>query len=244
MRSSGLILAGVLAVAGTALRAQAPPVHAPDGGTMERIQSIDIPPLPNAPFSATVTTEWTQYLENGATSIRRNSRRIARDARGRVFQERRSFLPGPGAPVASALTEIDIADPATHTAAVCDVRSRVCELMAYTQPAVPPLPPAGQNGALGIVRQSLGTQHSNGLELVGTRETQTLPGTAIGATIPLVVVKEFWYAPSLGVNISTRRDDPRGGLQVFDVTDIVTVDPDPSLFVLPANAQIIDRRRR
>ena len=62
MRSSGLILAGVLAVAGTGLLAQAPPVHAPDGGTMERIQSIDIPPLPNAPFTATVITEWTQIL--------------------------------------------------------------------------------------------------------------------------------------------------------------------------------------
>jgi hypothetical protein len=242
MRS--LILAGIFAVAGTALLAQAPPVHAPDGGTMERIQSIDIPPLSNAPFTATVITEWSQSLENGATSIRRNTRRIARDARGRVFQERRLFLPGPGAPVTSPLTEIDIADPATRTVAVCDVRSHVCELMPYTQPAVPVLPPAGQNGALGIVRQNLGTQTSNGLELIGTRETQTLPGTAIGANIPLVVVKEFWYAPSLGVNILTRRDDPRGGLQVFQVTDIVTSDPDPSLFVLPANAQIVDRRPR
>jgi hypothetical protein len=242
MRKSGLFLAGVLVVAGSALHGQAPPVHAPDGGTTERIQSIDIPPLPNAPFAATVNTEWTRTLENAATSLVRNSRLVARDARGRVFQERRMFVPGD--PSKAALTEIDIADPAMHTVAVCDVRSRVCELMAYTQPAMPALPPAGQNGALRLVRESLGTQHVNGLELIGTRETQTLPGTAIGADRPLAVVKEFWYAPSLGVNISTRRNDPRGGLQVFEVTNIDTSSPDPALFVLPANAQIIDRRRR
>jgi hypothetical protein len=242
MRRSGLILAGVLVVVGSALRAQAPPVHAPDGGTMERIQSIDIPPLPNAPFSATVTTEWTRYFEDGTTSLLRNSRRVARDGRGRVFQERRMLVPGD--PSTSALTELDFADPATRTVAVCDPGGRTCELMAYTMPAVPSLPPAGQNGALGIVRENLGTQHINGLELVGTRETQTLPGSAIGGNRPLAVVKEFWYAPSLGVNISTRRNDPRGGLQVFEVTNIDTTDPDPALFARPANAQIIDRRRR
>jgi hypothetical protein len=150
----------------------------------------------------------------------------------------------PGDASKAALTEIDISDPTTHTVFVCDGAGRACDLLPYNQPAVPTLPPAGANGPAGIVRVNLGTIHVNGLELVGTRETQNLPGTAIGASHPFAVVKEFWYAPSLGVNVTTRRSDPRGGLQVFEVTDIETVDPDPALFVKPANAQVIDRRRR
>ena len=128
--------------------AQAPPVHAPDGGTMERIQSIDIPPLPNAPFTATVNTEWTRLLEDGTTTLVRNSRRIARDAQGRVFQERRMFVPGDVSK--AALTEIRIfPDPTTHTVFVCDVgqaahatcfrtTSRPCRRCRQPDETVPP----------------------------------------------------------------------------------------------------------
>lgn len=35
-------------------------LHAPDRGTFERFQSILLPPLPHAPFTATVTAEWTK----------------------------------------------------------------------------------------------------------------------------------------------------------------------------------------
>ena len=40
------------------------------------------------------------------------------------------------------------------------------------------------------------------------------------------------------------RNDPRSGLELFEVTNVDTSDPDPSLFALPRSAQIIDRRRR
>ena len=47
---------GSLALGGTML-GQSVPEHAPDGGTVQRIQSIDIPTIANAPFSAVVVTE-------------------------------------------------------------------------------------------------------------------------------------------------------------------------------------------
>jgi len=238
MRRSVSTSVSVLVLAGVALLAQTPPVHAPDGGTMQRIQSIDVPPLPNASFTATVNTEWTRYLADGAISLLRNSRTIARDAAGRVFQERRTFVSGD--PRTSRLTEVDLYDPMSHMMAVCDAQGRACELQAYFQPAVPPIPPTGPN----LVRESLGIQHLNGLELVGTRETQTIPAGPIGADRTLSVVKEFWYSPTLGVNISTRRNDPRSGMEVFEVTNVDTSEPDPSRFMLPRGAQIIDRRRR
>jgi hypothetical protein len=53
------------------------------------LTSIVVPPLPNAPFSATVNTEWTRSLENGATMIFKNHRLIARDAHGPIFHPAR-----------------------------------------------------------------------------------------------------------------------------------------------------------
>src|SRR5215467_9542569 len=77
------------------LFAQAPqaPTRAPDGSTRQMLTSIVVPPLPNAPFSATVNTEWTRYLTDGATLVLKNRRLIARDGRGRVFEERRFLVP-------------------------------------------------------------------------------------------------------------------------------------------------------
>ena len=60
---------------------------------MERVQSIDIPPMANAPFSAVVVTEWTRIMPDGSTALMKNHRTVARDSLGRVFQERRYFSP-------------------------------------------------------------------------------------------------------------------------------------------------------
>jgi hypothetical protein len=90
--------------------------------------------------------------------------------------------------------------------------------------------------------ESLGTQIVSGFDAQGTRETTTLNGDRVGADRPLTITKEFWYSPKLGLNLSTKRIDPRAGIESFTVTDISTAEPDPALFELPATARIIDRR--
>jgi hypothetical protein len=243
-KSSALILALLVFSSRAALtQNQRAPVHAPDGGTREMITSIWVPPLPNAPFSASVNTEWTRYLEDGATLIIKNRRLIARDGRGRVFQERRWLAPD-GSPVQSRLTRTEIADPGTHTIAFCDPYQQVCELQFYGAGVTVDLPPAGPspNGASSLTRVDLGTQTVNGLETIGTRETQTINAAAVGADRPLSITKEFWYSRSLGLNLSTKRSDPRSGIEVFTVTDINPAEPDPNLFELPQNARTVDYR--
>src|SRR6516225_431794 len=37
-------------------------MHAPDGGVIEQFNSILLPPVPHAPFTSTVTAEWTKVL--------------------------------------------------------------------------------------------------------------------------------------------------------------------------------------
>ena len=50
-----------------------------DGGVREVLESIGILPIPNAPFTATLATEWVRYTAEGATITLVNERHIARD---------------------------------------------------------------------------------------------------------------------------------------------------------------------
>jgi hypothetical protein len=188
------LIAATLAFTSRVALTQAPQqrLHAPDGGTHEMLTSIFVPPLPSAPFSAFVDTEWTKYLADGSTQILRNHRLVARDGQGRIFQERRTFVPdgGRGEP---QITRTELAELATHTIAYCDPRVWICELRFYNAPASLALPPAGAsaNGTASLVRDNLGTRTLEGLELIGTRETQTFAAAVTGTSRPLVVVKEF-----------------------------------------------------
>jgi len=241
------VVVTALALSGRAVLTQAPqePQHAPDGTPRGLITSILVPAIPDAPFSATVETEWTRYLDNGGRQVLTNRRLIARDGVGRVFQERRLFVP-PGGPMQSPVWRTELAEASTQTVAYCDTRSHVCELRFYGGPGAAAqtwssAAPATKTTE-SLVREDLGVRSVNGLELVGTRESQPLGLTATGSDRPLAVVKEFWYSKQLGLNVITRRDDPRSGIEAFTVTDIHLSEPDRGLFTLPATFKVVDLR--
>jgi hypothetical protein len=243
MRRSAACLAILVVLSLRGPLAQTSPVHAPDGDSgVSAIFSIAVPPLPNVPFSATLRTEQTRVLPSGASGMMiGNHRLIARDGVGRVFQERRMFVPA-GSPMASQLTQTEIADPSTHTIAVCDPNRHLCDLRIYRGSPAASLPPDGpsSDGASYLTREPLGTQTVNGLETIGTREVLTV---AVNTDHPLSVTKEFWYSPLLGLNLTTKRWDPRiGRVEVFTLTNIRLSEPEPNLFTLPGDARVVDFR--
>src|SRR6266481_1940085 len=105
-----LLLAGFLILPNSLAQAPQEPQRPPDGGTREVLISILIPSLPNAPFTATVNTEWIRQLPDGSTITLKNHRAIARDAAGRIFQERRALVPDDGK-TKSGVTQIEISGP-------------------------------------------------------------------------------------------------------------------------------------
>jgi hypothetical protein len=220
------------------------PQHAPDGGALEMISSIFIPAWPNSPFTATVNTTWVRQLPDGSTIALKNHRTIARDAAGRIFQERRMFVPESGNGE-SAVRQIEISDPVAHEFYVCKPLERVCRLEQYSRsesadfagPAVGRKPP-DSSGAEDLGKQSIG-----GLETVGTRETSVIPAGTIGNNSPLMSKHEFWYSPLLGINLITKRQEPRGGDQNFEISDIAVGEPDTKLFAPPAGFKIMDMRK-
>jgi hypothetical protein len=240
------LLAGFLILPNACSLAQTPqePQRLPDGGTREVLISILIPSLPNAPFTATVNTEWIRQLPDGSTIILKNRRAIARDIAGRIFQERSSLVPD-GGQIESAVSQIEISDPVSHELYICVPSERVCQLKLFSPPDSP------RSAAAGAVRrgpgspglEDLGKQSIGGLETVGTRETTVIPTGAIGNNSPLLTNREFWYSPQLGVNLISRRQDPRFGSQNFEVTDIALGEPDARLFAIPSGSKILDLRK-
>lgn len=229
----------VCPLAAIACLAQSTPLALPDGGAHVRLISIQVSDIPGAPFTATVNAEWVRTLANGTRITLVNHRLIARDSAGRVFQERRMLVPqniqGP-----SVITETDITDPVGKQQYTCFPSRHICHLAPRTSFVTTQGLPTG--AAADATSEPLGTQSIGGVETVGTRETTTIPVGEIGNDSPINVTREFWFAPKLGMNLITVRDDPRSGEQRFELSDIVLGEPDTKLFSPPEGDRIVDLR--
>jgi hypothetical protein len=240
-----LSLATILVALAVPVSAQSPPdaLHAPDGNSFTRIVSIFIAPIPNAPFTATVSTEWTRQTSDGATVVVKNHRTVARDSLGHVFEERRRFVPA-DSNADSLLFQMDFVDPTRHTRTICLPAGKMCDTFNFFSPmneAVLPVDPIGDSKRY-LSREDLGKGETEGLETIGTRETITTNAGVVGNDREVARTKEYWYSPKLGVNLMVKRFDPLQGTQVFTVSNISLAEPDARLFVIPASFRLIDQR--
>ena len=240
-----LVSASVLFSLSVLAQNSEPGMHAPDGGVIEQFNSILLPPVPHAPFTSTVTAEWTKVLEDGSTLTVQNHRLVVRDGTGRIYQERRRLVPRDSQHEPD-LQRIEISDPAAHTKYFCQPETHVCALADYVGPETATTQQVGteQDSFGTLTREDLGKTSVNGVEAVGTRETRTLNPGAIGNDRTIAIVKEIWFSPELGINVSVKRVDPRHGTQVINVTDINQAEPDPQWFKVPAGYTVLDRRAK
>jgi hypothetical protein len=221
-----------------------------DGGVRETLESIVVPPKPQAPFTLTLETEWVKTLFDGGTITFVNKRRIARDAAGRIYQERWALV-GKDDIEDSIMTTIQISDPHAHTLYNCFLltEAKTCELVTYvpTTPEIAkarPRPTGNLPGDLGdVVHEELGKRIIAGVETEGTHDARTYNPGAFGNDRKVTIEREVWYSPQLGLNLLSIRNDPRIGKQTFTVTNVVLADPDPALFEVPAGFKVVDRRQ-
>ncbi len=248
MRSaSGLLLVVLFFLSFSFLNAQTTDeeIHAPDGGTMEKLMSISVPPIANAPFSSTVSTEWVKELSDGTTITLQNHRTVVRDSAGRIFQERATLVPKNGTKQ-SEVWRFEITDPVAHTRYMCFPKTKICSASRYFAPpnsekmAVQPAGPLDANGDRNLMRESMGTNDISGIDVTGTRETTTINAGVIGNDKPISIVKEIWFSSKLDLNIAVKRADPRHGTEDFLVSNISTAEPDPKYFSVPTNYSVDD----
>ncbi len=86
--------------------------------------------------------------------------------------------------------------------------------------------------------ESLGTQVMEGVTVEGKRVTRTIPAAQIGNDRPLDITSEVWTSAELGVVVLSKRNDPRFGETVYQLTDIKRVEPDHALFEVPSGYTI------
>lgn len=221
---------------------------AQDGGVREVLESIVIPPITNAPFTASLITEWVRYTPGGASITFINKRQVARDAQGRLYEERWALVPK-DSDVKSRIQWIQIADPRLGTLYNCNMISHVCDWLRYNAAsdlaaatAQPPLTGPLPNGKGFAQAENLGTRQIAGMETTGTRVTTTLnPGT-MGNDQPVVTTRETWRSDQLAVNLLSIRTDPLFGTQTFTVSELDPAPPDPQLFEPPAGFSVRDQR--
>jgi hypothetical protein len=88
--------------------------------------------------------------------------------------------------------------------------------------------------------EDLGSKTIEGVLVTGTRTTTTIPAGQIGNDKPLSIVTEVWTSPELKTVVYSKRSDPRMGDQTFQLTNVVRVEPDPTLFTVPADFKVLD----
>ena len=94
-------------------------------------------------------------------------------------------------------------------------------------------------------KENLGEQVVEGVRATGTRTTTVIPaGSSIGNLNEIRIVSEQWFSPDLDVLVLTRHSDPRVGETVYKLTNVVRAQPDPNLFVPPADYTIRGRSVR
>ena len=250
LQAAAVLCAGLLAgvVCAQDVQPTRPVMPAQDGGVREVMESIVVPPIPNAPFTATLATEWARPTPDGGTITLVNRRQIARDNLGRIYEQRWALVPKNG-DAKSIMTWIQVADPSQHTVYNCNAIKLVCDLLTYDSApdlvaAVEHTPAPGPlRGGRGSVQvESLGMKTVAGMDTVGTRVTTTLAPGVMGNDRPVTRTTETWRSEQLALNLISIRSAPLTGTQTFTITELDPNPPDPQLFQPPDGFKVVDQR--
>lgn len=226
------------------LAAQEPP-RGPDRSSSSptHVSGVEILAIPDKPFSAKTSTDWTRKRADGATVTMHVDAFLARDSEGRIYRENHGFVPV-GSRDPAPLHEIHLTDPVAKTDLLCDVRAHACKLSVYWPKTLFETTPEGtyDRGTLTLSREVLGPDTIEGIPVLGTRETTTITAGVSGNDRPIVSTREFWYSDELQTNLAITRIDPVKGKQIIRLSHISRTAPDSHLWDVPVGFKVRDLR--
>jgi len=218
--------------------------------TINMASGLGLSVITGAPYSGRQSMKSVQTLADG-TRLTRGSpseTKTYRDSMGRVRTERPAFPASAGSKPPASFTLVEIQDPvagyryaldsANHVAHRAPLQSRV--VPAATALAAVDSPSFTQKLSDGVTATSepLGTQVMSGVTVVGRRTTLSYPaGSRVGNDRPLSTVTETWITPQ-GIVLLSKST----GLSESTTTmeDFSAAEPDPTLFLIPSDYQIVD----
>ncbi len=201
---------------------------------------IFVTPIPGSPFSAVINVERSMVRPDGSAANVKTFRNIARDSKGRIYNEGRNLVPV-GDSSTPQVFRIHLYDPQTristflfpseHTYSARTVNrppATVPPALLQASPSGPTLP---QNDF--AKEEDLGTREIEGVQAHGVLETQTIPAEN-GSGKDIIVTDEYWYSAELRINLIIKHNDPRSGSATLTVAHVTRTEPDPALFEIPA----------
>jgi len=223
-----------------------------------------------APYSAEEISSMVQTLADG-THITRTSltRKLYRDSAGRTRTERSLGGPVTRKQSVDVPVIVEITDPVEHVKYTLDTVNKVAhkQAMAAREPqkvatgtavcATPVRPfssavaragaasapgnPAGDD-APQFSHEKLESRTMEGVLVEGTRDTTVYPTGSQGNDRPITQVSESWRSPELKVTVLWTNNDPRNGENTQRLTNIDRSEPDPSLFLPPADYTVVEEK--
>jgi hypothetical protein len=195
-------------------------------------------PVTGKPFSGVETRETKQILSDGSPVTKKSVSKVARDAEGRMRSESGQHAILFDAPTmtnyvmgAKSCTKDVIGEGASIMIAATETGTSVSW---HSHTGTPKPDPK-------ITTEELGFQVVNGISAKGTRQTLTIPATALGSDHDIKVVNERWYSEELGVLIRSSNRDPRFGTTTYELSEINQSTPDLSLFTPPTGCNEMQR---
>jgi hypothetical protein len=205
------------------------------------------PVVKGAPYSADVSSEFTQTLPDGNKIHQLTSEKAYRDSEGRTRRETSlAALSSGGDANTPMLAFID--DPVAGVSYALDLTNRTATKRLFRQPPPNGPRPSRQRASdPNSKTESLGRQIVAGVPADGTRTARTIPAGQVGNLLPITIVTERWYSPDLQTVVLEKRSDPRSGETIFQLTNISRAEPPSTLFAPSADFQVTQeppRQRR
>jgi hypothetical protein len=222
-------------------------------------------PVEGAPYSATITVKSVRTLADGNQIIQSSVGAAARDSQGRTREE----PPVPSGP-ANVPRLAFIQDPVAHTGYALNSTDKTAQkipvaggvpgaenknfaigvMQAGVGTAGATFSTSEFPATLGLREapstnrqqstEDLGSRTIEGLSVTGVRTTETIPAGELGNTQPIETVTEVWTSAELKTIVYSKRIDPIMGDDTYELSNISRVEPDPSLFTVPAGFKITD----
>lgn len=220
-------------------------VHVLDEGFSNRV-------IKNKPFAATEERHSLQTLGDGTRIENMQTNRLFRDAEGRTRVEEMNGTVSIYDPTSGTRVQLD---PATKTARkggsgfVYGYNTssygalNLNTYAGYSNGILSALTknPSNMQGVMSETTENLGTQAVNGVNASGVRTTMVIPKGQIGNNKDIKVMTERWSSNDLQMLVKSINSDPRFGDTTYQLTKITQTAPDPALFQVPSDYNLIEQ---
>ncbi|HUE44598.1 MAG TPA: hypothetical protein VMP12_13570 [Candidatus Sulfotelmatobacter sp.] len=231
-----------LAIFSSSAQEVSDPKPPPYRGVRVYVAGVYVTPVPGVPVTAIVELQSVTTLPDGSRHIDKTFNNIARDFKGRIYNERRQWI-NPATTREPAIISFHLYDPVTHLNTFLEPATHLARQSMFPERKSP----AGQEVALPattrnpqVVVDELGTKTMEGVLVRGLLRTRTVPANDSGTGKIVEITDEYWYSDELRLNMAVRHEDPRTGQQIVTVTKLRREEPDPDTFEIPAGYKIVD----